>query len=119
MEAPPASGASSDAPAPSRKRARAPAAPAALRPEELAAYAAAERRKGVVYLSRIPPFMKPLKVRHLLEQHAEVGRVFLATEGACAESAWWKVAAYTLCTGEPSSKGPRPRPPPPPPPAFR
>ena len=36
---------------------------------------------GIVYLSRIPPFMKPLKVRHLLSQHGEVGRVFLQPEG--------------------------------------
>lgn len=35
-----------------------------------------------VYLSRIPPFMKPVKVRHLLERHAEVGRIYLAPEGA-------------------------------------
>ena len=36
---------------------------------------------GIVYLSRIPPFMKPLKVRHLLSQYGEVGRVFLQPEG--------------------------------------
>lgn len=40
---------------------------------------------GIVYLSRIPPFMKPLKVRHLLSQYGEVGRVFLQPEGVCTQ----------------------------------
>ena len=35
---------------------------------------------GVVYLSRIPPFMRPRKVRHLLSRYGEVGRVYLAPE---------------------------------------
>ena len=37
-------------------------------------------RPGVVYLSRLPPFMKPLKVRQMLERHGELGRVYLAPE---------------------------------------
>ena len=41
---------------------------------------------GIVYLSRIPPFMKPLKVRHLLSQHGEVGHVFLQPEGVCTST---------------------------------
>ena len=32
---------------------------------------------GVVYLSRIPPRMKPHRLRALLERHAEVARVYL------------------------------------------
>lgn len=39
-------------------------------------------KKGVVYLSLIPPFMKPVKLRHLLEQHGDVLRIYLAAEGA-------------------------------------
>ena len=39
-------------------------------------------KKGVVYLSRVPPFMKPVKLRHLLSQHGEVLRIYLAAEGA-------------------------------------
>lgn len=35
---------------------------------------------GVVYLSRIPPFMRPRKVRHLLSQYGDIGRVYLAPE---------------------------------------
>jgi hypothetical protein len=39
-----------------------------------------------VYISRVPPFMKPAKLRHLLEQHGEVLRLYLAAEGAHAQS---------------------------------
>ena len=38
-------------------------------------------KRGLVYLSRIPPFMKPSKLRHLLTQHGEVLRIYLAAEG--------------------------------------
>jgi len=44
------------------------------------ANAQAEKR-GLVYLSRVPPFMKPSKLRHLLSQHGEVLRIYLAAEG--------------------------------------
>eukprot|EP00604_Paraphysomonas_vestita_P003364 CAMPEP_0174821010 /NCGR_PEP_ID=MMETSP1107-20130205/5241_1 /TAXON_ID=36770 /ORGANISM="Paraphysomonas vestita, Strain GFlagA" /LENGTH=261 /DNA_ID=CAMNT_0016037523 /DNA_START=42 /DNA_END=824 /DNA_ORIENTATION=+ len=37
-------------------------------------------KRGVVYLSRIPPFMKPNKVRYELEQYGEVTRLYLAEE---------------------------------------
>ena len=40
-----------------------------------------ERSTGIVYLSRIPPFMKPRKVRHLLSQFGDVGRIYLQPEG--------------------------------------
>lgn len=53
-----------------------------LDPEKLKAFEEAERRRGVVYVSRIPPFMKPVKLRHMLEQFAKIGRVYLAPEGA-------------------------------------
>lgn len=33
------------------------------------------KKRGVVYLSRVPPFMKPTKVKHLMEQHGVVTRV--------------------------------------------
>ncbi|KAL2631978.1 hypothetical protein R1flu_016664 [Riccia fluitans] len=41
-------------------------------------------KTGVVYLSRIPPHMKPLKLRHLLSQYGEVSRVYLAPEDNAA-----------------------------------
>ncbi|CAG8714887.1 8856_t:CDS:2, partial [Ambispora leptoticha] len=37
-------------------------------------------KTGIVYLSRIPPFMKPLKVRHLLEKFGKIGHIYLAPE---------------------------------------
>ena len=36
---------------------------------------------GVVYLSRIPPFMQPRKVRHLFSPFGPVGRIYLQPEG--------------------------------------
>ena len=36
---------------------------------------------GIIYLSRIPPFMKPHRVKHLLSQYGSVGRVYLKPEG--------------------------------------
>ena len=36
---------------------------------------------GIVYLSSVPPFMKPHKVRHLLSPYGSVGRVYLQPEG--------------------------------------
>ena len=52
-----------------------------LTPEALAAYKAAKEQTGVIYISRIPPGMRPEKVRHLMSQHGEVGRVYLQPEG--------------------------------------
>ncbi|KAI0080660.1 hypothetical protein K474DRAFT_1769169 [Panus rudis PR-1116 ss-1] len=51
-----------------------------LTAEGLAAYKAAQERTGVVYISRIPPGMRPTKVRHLMSQYGEIGRVYLQPE---------------------------------------
>ncbi|KAI5073288.1 hypothetical protein GOP47_0011301 [Adiantum capillus-veneris] len=40
------------------------------------------KNRGVCYLSRIPPHLKPLKLRHLLSQFGEVLRIYLAPEDA-------------------------------------
>jgi len=53
-----------------------------LTPEALAAFQAAQEKAGVVYISRIPPGMQPTKVRHLMSQYGEVGRVYLQKEDA-------------------------------------
>ncbi len=52
-----------------------------LTPEALAAFKAAQEKAGVVYISRIPPGMRPTKVRHLMSAYGEVGRVYLQQEG--------------------------------------
>ncbi|KAJ7638407.1 hypothetical protein FB45DRAFT_902745 [Roridomyces roridus] len=50
--------------------------------EALAAFQAAQNRAGVIYISRIPPGMRPTKVRHLMSSYGEVGRVYLQQEDA-------------------------------------
>lgn len=37
-------------------------------------------RRGVVYISRIPPHMKPAKIKQLLSQHTEITKVYCAQE---------------------------------------
>ncbi|KAJ2851462.1 RNA-binding ATPase activator esf2 [Coemansia brasiliensis] len=39
-----------------------------------------ERKSGVVYMSRVPPYMKPIQVRHMLEKYAQIGRIYLVEE---------------------------------------
>ncbi|KAJ1789443.1 Activator of basal transcription 1 [Coemansia sp. RSA 2399] len=39
-----------------------------------------EAKSGVVYMSRVPPFMKAIKVRHMLKKYAEIGRVYFIEE---------------------------------------
>jgi ESF2/ABP1 family protein len=58
-----------------------------LTAKKLAALQARYDARGVVYLSRLPPFMKPAKLRHLLQQHGDILRIYLAAEGALARSA--------------------------------
>lgn len=53
-----------------------------LTPEALTAFKAAQDRAGIIYISRIPPGMQPTKVRHLMSQHGDVGRIYLQQEGA-------------------------------------
>lgn len=40
-----------------------------------------EKRPGIIYFSRLPPFMKPAKVRYLFAQYGDIGRLFLQPEG--------------------------------------
>ncbi|KAH8678605.1 hypothetical protein BGZ60DRAFT_401418 [Tricladium varicosporioides] len=51
-----------------------------LTKKNLVASAAAIKKSGVVYLSRIPPFMKPTKLRSLLEPYGDINRIFLSPE---------------------------------------
>eukprot|EP01083_Nonionella_stella_P070536 188764_1 len=43
---------------------------------------AKQARKGVVYLSRIPPFMQPSTLRNIMSDYGEIGRIFLVPEDA-------------------------------------
>eukprot|EP00039_Didymoeca_costata_P031032 m.32798 g.32798 ORF g.32798 m.32798 type:complete len:207 (+) comp8451_c0_seq2:180-800(+) len=51
-----------------------------MSPEELEEYNKKQQRKGIIYLSRLPPYMKPAKIKHLMSQYGKVGRVFLKPE---------------------------------------
>lgn len=51
-----------------------------LTPEQLAKEEKRLRRTGVCYLSSIPPFMKPAKLRSVLSQFGELDRIFLKPE---------------------------------------
>ncbi|KAI9679303.1 MAG: RNA-binding ATPase activator esf2 [Caeruleum heppii] len=57
-----------------------------LTPAALAASHRALLRTGVIYLSRIPPFMKPLKLRSLLTPFGPLGRIFLTPEPASSHT---------------------------------
>ena len=57
-------------------------APKALTTEDLLKFKQQVDKAGVVYLSHVPPFMKPIKLRQLLSQYAEIGRIYLAPEDA-------------------------------------
>lgn len=37
-------------------------------------------KRGIIYLTRIPPFMKPNKIRSIFEDHGEITRLYLAEE---------------------------------------
>ncbi|EEB09325.1 U3 snoRNP-associated protein Esf2 [Schizosaccharomyces japonicus yFS275] len=55
---------------------------AKISPEEVEKARKAIKRSGVVYLSRIPPYMSPQKLRHLLSAYGKIGRIYLAPESA-------------------------------------
>ncbi len=57
-------------------------------PKQVAAAQKAARRSGVVYISRVPPFMKPQTLKHFLVPHASkgLGRIFLTPEDQTAHS---------------------------------
>lgn len=57
-----------------------------LSQKALVASAAAVKRSGVVYISRIPPSMKPQKIRSLLEPYGTLNRIFLSPENSTSRS---------------------------------
>ncbi|KAK4494112.1 hypothetical protein PRZ48_014410 [Zasmidium cellare] len=56
--------------------------------KEFEAAEKAVRKSGVVYISRVPPFMKPQTLKHFLEPHARkgLGRIFLTPEDHAAHT---------------------------------
>ncbi|VEU20564.1 DEKNAAC101490 [Brettanomyces naardenensis] len=51
-----------------------------LTPEQLLKEQKKVKRTGVVYLSSIPPYMKPTKIRQIMTRFGEIGRIFLKPE---------------------------------------
>ncbi|KAI9827233.1 MAG: RNA-binding ATPase activator esf2 [Thelocarpon impressellum] len=70
---------------PSTSNSRKPVKP--LTAKELAATREASRKTGVIYLSRIPPFMKPTKLRSLLTPFGAIDRIFLSPEDPSSHTA--------------------------------
>ncbi|KAG8780123.1 RNA-binding ATPase activator esf2 [Ceratobasidium sp. 428] len=46
----------------------------------LAEFEQAQQQAGIIYISRIPPGMRPAKVKHLMSGYGKVGRVYLQQE---------------------------------------
>lgn len=49
--------------------------------QQLLEEAAKADKRGVCYLSRIPPHMDPLKLRQILSHYGEILRIYLTPEG--------------------------------------
>ena len=58
-----------------------------LSARKLAKFKDKVERSGIVYMSRVPPHLKPLKLRQLLEGHAKVGRIYMAPTEASQRAA--------------------------------
>lgn len=51
-----------------------------LQTKDVKASRLAAGKTGVIYLSRIPPFMKPIKLRSLLSPYGRINRIFMTPE---------------------------------------
>lgn len=71
-----------------------------LTPEALATFKTAQEKAGIVYISRIPPGMRPTKVRHLMSAYGEVGRVYLQQEGTVEILIQIELASWLFCRCE-------------------
>jgi ESF2/ABP1 family protein len=54
--------------------------PSELQREALDKFGSDQRKRGLIYLSRVPPHMSPEKIRRLMEPFGTIGRVYLAPE---------------------------------------
>jgi ESF2/ABP1 family protein len=57
-----------------------------LTQKQLLASQKASSKTGVIYISRVPPFMKPQTVKHILSPYGEIGRIFLTPEDPAAHT---------------------------------
>ncbi|KAJ2683007.1 RNA-binding ATPase activator esf2 [Coemansia spiralis] len=73
-------GAASDEEEPRKKTGKKTKGVKPLSEEEILRAQKTERKSGVVYMSRVPPFMKPIKVRQMLQKYGDIGRIYLVEE---------------------------------------
>lgn len=75
------------------------AVPAAAAASALPLAGAEESKRGVLYIARVPPFMKPAKVRHLLEAVGPTDRIYLVPEGETQllASCWLGLRGLVCC----------------------
>jgi len=57
-----------------------------LTKKNLVSSAKAVKKSGLIYISRVPPFMKPQKLRSLLEPYGTLNRIFLSPEDPAAHT---------------------------------
>ncbi|KXJ95653.1 hypothetical protein Micbo1qcDRAFT_157668 [Microdochium bolleyi] len=57
-----------------------------LTKKNLVATEKAVKKSGLIYISRVPPFMKPQKLRSLLEPYGTINRIFLSPEDPAAHT---------------------------------
>jgi len=57
-----------------------------LSKKNLVATEEAIKKSGVIYISRVPPYMTPAKLRSLLEPYGKLNRLFLAPEDPAART---------------------------------
>eukprot|EP00820_Chromera_velia_P021604 Cvel_30106.t1-p1 / transcript=Cvel_30106.t1 / gene=Cvel_30106 / organism=Chromera_velia_CCMP2878 / gene_product=Pre-rRNA-processing protein esf2, putative / transcript_product=Pre-rRNA-processing protein esf2, putative / location=Cvel_scaffold4244:9559-10459(+) / protein_length=129 / sequence_SO=supercontig / SO=protein_coding / is_pseudo=false len=55
-----------------------------------------ENKSGVIYLSSIPPYMKPQHLRNVLSQYGQVGRIYMTPEDAAATQSRKKMSQGKL-----------------------
>lgn len=67
-----------------------------LTKEQLQMFKDKAEQTGVIYLSRIPPFMKPIKIRHYFSAYGTVGRIYLQAEGRCCCALPWRLCVRAL-----------------------
>lgn len=63
--------------------------------QDAKAYSENLEKRGVVYMSRVPPFMKPNKARVLFEQFGIVTRIYLAEEDSQIRFYVYVIYEYT------------------------
>jgi ESF2/ABP1 family protein len=60
--------------------------PKPLQIDSIASYNATVDRSGIIYISRIPPGMGPSKVKHILANYGEIGRIYLVAADSSSSS---------------------------------